>query len=175
MSAAPQQLPVKKRATNMAFDILHELSIRRKDEPFDRYEATPIVLARLVQLVGESEDEIEAILLPIAEAAVRAADESMRSADAERMRRAQIGEMPIFFDYDPDSLLALGENERIAWRHARVDHVKRSLRLDTDNLVAVNAAFASKREYKQALIDVMEPLDPRTTVHDVVAPEADPA
>ncbi len=166
------QLTIKKRARNLALDELHELSVRNTEHPYDIFDARGSVLLRLKRALSESEgdeeDALDALLAPIVDLAIRDADQTMCQAKADRLRQVQIGQLPIFMDYDPDATITLGERERIAWRSARVDHVKRSLRLDTDNVIAVNSAFAEKREFKQGLIDVMEPLDPRTTVADVV-------
>lgn len=161
-------LPIKKRARNFAFDTLSELATRNHDEPFNMYDARPVIKDRLKHLLSEDDDNLDALLDPIVDAAIRDADRSMCEAKADRLRHVQVGALPLFIDYDPDATIALGDTERIRWGSARVDHVKRSLRLDTDNLIAVNQSFAEKRSFKQGLIDVMEPLDPRTTVSDVV-------
>lgn len=168
-------LPIKKRARNIAFDTLSELATRN-DEPYSMYDARPVIKERLKHILSEDDDTLDALLDPIVDGAIRDADRSMCEAKADRLRRVQIGELPLFMDYDPDATLALGDTERIRLGSARLDHVKRSLRLDTDNVIAVNQAYAEKHSIKQGLIDVMEPLDPRTIVDQVVRePEAEAA
>ena len=159
----------KQLARTLAEDELKELSIRTKDgNTYNIYDAQASILERIKAHVTKYDSSLDDVLVPLVDAAIRDADRSMCDPKSDRTRHFQIGQLDIFVDLDLDATLRLGQNERIRVGAARVDHVKRSLRLDTDNLIAVNAAFADKREYKQGLIDVMEPLDPRTTVTDVI-------
>ncbi len=166
-------LTAKKLAGEYAFEALKELSIRSTAEPYNIYDALPTVLERIKRVVEENETKLDEVLTPIVEGAIRDADRRICDPKADRTRHFQIGQLPIFVDLDLDATLALGGNERIRIGSSRVDHIKRSFRLDTENVIAVNAAFAVKHAWKQPLIDVMEPLDPRTTVKDVVSEQED--
>lgn len=161
-------LDPKVLARNLALDKLKELSLRAGKETYNIYDARPEVLERVKHHVGEHDSALDDLLIPLIDGAIRDADRVMCDPKADRTQHVQIGQLAIFADLDLDQVLKLGDNERKRLGDARFEHVQKSLRLDTDNLIAVNAAFAVKRTWKQGLLDVMEPMDPRTTVSDVV-------
>ena len=158
---------IRAQARNFA---LEEQALLRDEatEPYDFRAAEPRILERLDAALVADDNARRTALAEIVAAANRDADRELSVARATYL--AQVAELPLFFDYDPKQVLVLGARERIAFGKAHEPEVERSLRVDTENIIAQNAAFAERHRQKSALIDVLRPLDPRTVVDDVMRP-----
>lgn len=130
------------------------------DEP-----AVDAIVRDLEHALGEDAVR-DQILRELAEVGLRDADRVLSQHRAgERVRLAQT---ELFMDYDKDEILVLGDSLRVKLRFARYEHFDLNNAVEVDNKIAQDRAFARKMERNRAAQEALRPLDPRTTLGEIV-------